>query len=122
MSSKYASLLIILVLIFSCKEEIYLNKIEGKRLEINETLASDSAMEKYIEPYRKNVNRNLDSVISYAPETYSKKDGNLNTAIGNLMADAVFSEANPVFNKRTGQNIDFVILNHGGIPQGLHIM
>jgi len=115
MSSKYASLLIILVLIFSCKEEIYLNKIEGKRLKINETLASDSAMEKYIEPYRKNVNRNLDSVISYAPETYSKKDGNLNTAIGNLMADAVFSEANPVFNKRTGQNIDFVILNHGGI-------
>ena len=58
---------------------------------------------------------NIDSVISYAPETYSKKDGNLNTAIGNLMADAVFSEANPVFNKRTGQNIDFVILNHGGI-------
>jgi 2',3'-cyclic-nucleotide 2'-phosphodiesterase (5'-nucleotidase family) len=57
----------------------------------------------------------LDSVISYAPETYSKSDGDFNTAIGNLMADAVFSEGNPIFKHRTGHDIDFVILNHGGI-------
>ena len=35
--------------------------------------------------------------------------------LGNLMADAVYSEGNPIFNKRTGKNIDFVLLNHGGI-------
>ncbi len=106
------SLLIILVLslIYSCK-----NRIEGSRIEINDSIPANKELEDYIAPYRDNVNKNLDSVISYAPETYSKTDGEFNTAIGNLMADAVFSESNPVFNKRTGKNIDFVLLNHGGI-------
>lgn len=31
------------------------------------------------------------------------------------MADIVFEQANPIFNKRTSDNIDFVLLNHGGI-------
>lgn len=106
------SLLIILVLslIYSCK-----NRIEGSRIEINDSIPANKELEDYIAPYRDNVNKNLDSIISYAPETYSKTDGEFNTAIGNLMADAVFSESNPVFNKRTGKNIDFVLLNHGGI-------
>jgi 2',3'-cyclic-nucleotide 2'-phosphodiesterase (5'-nucleotidase family) len=61
------------------------------------------------------VNQNLDSVLAYAAETYSKSDGEFNTAIGNMMADAVYEQSNPVFNKRTGEDIDFVLLNHGGI-------
>ncbi|WP_426430758.1 5'-nucleotidase C-terminal domain-containing protein [Winogradskyella sp. HB-48] len=91
------------------------NRIEGSRIEINDSIPANKEIEEFISPYRDNVNKNLDSVISYAPETYSKTDGELNTAIGNLMADAVFSESNPIFNKRTGKNIDFVLLNHGGI-------
>ena len=70
----------------------------------------DSTIDNFIKPFRENVNKNLDSIISYAPETYSKSDGELNTAIGNLMADAVFTESNPIFNKRTGKTIDFVLL------------
>ncbi len=109
------SLLIILFLslAYSCKE--IPNRIEGKRIEINDSILANKEIEDFISPYRDNVNKNLDSVISYAPETYSKTDGEFNTAIGNLMADAVFSESNPIFNKRTGKNIDFVLLNHGGI-------
>ena len=48
-------------------------------------------------------------------DTYSKSDGNLNTAIGNFMADAVFEMSNPVFKSRTGKDIDMVLLNKGGI-------
>lgn len=104
-----------LLFIFSCNNDSHLSKIEGKRIEINEDIPSDATIEDFIKPYRENVNKNLDSIISYAPETYSKTDGELNTAIGNLMADAVFEESNPVFNQRTGKNIDLVLLNHGGI-------
>lgn len=100
-------------LAYSCKEMS--NRIEGSRIEINDSIPANKEIEEFITPYRDNVNKNLDSIISYAPETYSKTDGELNTAIGNLMADAVFSESNPIFNKRTGKNIDFVLLNHGGI-------
>ncbi|MDG4717274.1 MULTISPECIES: 5'-nucleotidase C-terminal domain-containing protein [Winogradskyella] len=109
------SLLLVLFLsiAYSCKE--IPNRVEGSRLEINDSITLDKEIENFISPYRDNVNKNLDSVISYAPETYSKSNGEFNTAIGNLMADAVYNESNPVFNKRTGKNIDFVILNHGGI-------
>ena len=115
MTIKHILKLCFLLLIFSCNQDIHLTKIEGKRIDINENITSDPSIEDFIKPYREHVNKNMDSVISYAPETYSKSDGELNTAIGNLMADAVYSESNPVFNKRTGKNIDFVLLNHGGI-------
>lgn len=115
MSLKHILKLCFLFLIFSCKQDFNLSKIEGKRVDINESIAADQAIEDFIKPYREHVNSDLDSVISYAVATYSKSDGELNTAIGNLMADATFSESNPVFKKRTNKDIDFVLLNHGGI-------
>ncbi|MBN4085554.1 5'-nucleotidase C-terminal domain-containing protein [Flavobacteriaceae bacterium AH-315-B10] len=99
----------------SCKQETYLSKIEGKRIEINDTLPSNQAIEDYIKPYKEHVEKDLDSVLAYAVDTYSKNDGELNTAIGNFMADAVFELSNPIFKSRTGKDIDMVLLNHGGI-------
>lgn len=114
MTIKHTLKLCLLLLIFSCASS-KISKIEGKRIDIDDSLKPNQAIEDYIKPYRLHVNKDMDSVLSYAPETYSKSDGELNTAIGNLMADAVYSEGNLVFNKRTGKNIDFVLLNHGGI-------
>ncbi|WP_452600113.1 5'-nucleotidase C-terminal domain-containing protein [Pontimicrobium sp. MEBiC01747] len=101
---------------FACKEEpLVITKIEGKQISIKDTLKIDQSIEAIIKPYRDKVNNDMNEVISYAPETYSKSNGDLNTAIGNLMADIVYEQGNFVFNKRTGKNIDAVILNHGGI-------
>ena len=115
MTIKHILKFCLLLFIFSCNNDYNLSKVEGKRIDINNSIATDSTIEAFVKPYRESVNKNLDSIISYAPETYSKSDGELNTAIGNLMADAVYNECNPVFNKRTSENIDFVLLNHGGI-------
>ena len=115
MSIKHVILFFSTVAFLSCVEDYHLTKIKGKRIEINNEINGDKSIEEFVKPFRENVNKNLDSVISFALQTYSKSDGEYNTAIGNLMADAVFEEANPLFNKQTGQNIDFVILNHGGI-------
>lgn len=114
MTIKHILKLCFVLLIVSCQSS-NISKIEGKRIDIDNQIISDTDIENFIKPYRERINKNLDSIISYAPETYSKSDGELNTAIGNLMADAVYSESNPIFNKRTGKNIDFVLLNHGGI-------
>lgn len=114
MTAKHILKLCFLLLIFSCAS-LKVSTIEGKRIEINDAIATDQSIEDFVKPYRIQINKNLDSIISYAPETYSKSDGEFNTAIGNLMADAVYSESDPVFNQRTGKHIDFVILNHGGI-------
>ncbi len=108
-------LLVVLTFITACKKDYHLEKIKGERLSINDSISGVQTIEDFIKPYRENVNKNLDSVISYAVDTYSKTDGEYNTAIGNLFADATLEQANPVFNKRTGKNIDLVLLNHGGI-------
>ena len=115
MIKKYLIISLGLLCCVSCKDNMTLTRIEGERIEINDSIQINSEVEEYIKPYREHVNKNLDSVLCYAVDTYTKKDGELNTAIGNLMADAVLLESNKVFNTRTGKNIDMVLLNHGGI-------
>ena len=116
MKFKYFAILLIALSFYSCKKETFtLNKIEGKQINISDTLAVNQDIEGFIKPFRERINKDMDSVISYAPETYIKNDGEYNTAIGNLMADLVFEQGNLVFNKRTGKNIDAVLLNYGGI-------
>ena len=92
-----------------------ISKIEGKQIGIKDSLAINQEFENEIAPYRARLQEDMNTIISYAPKTYSKTDGDLNTAIGNLMADIVFKQGNYIFNKRTNKNIDAVILNHGGI-------
>ena len=100
----------------SCKKEAF-EKTEAtyEIISINDSIVKNDSIEAFILPYRTHLNTTLDSTLAYAPETYSKKDGELNTAIGNFMADVVLSEGNPIFKARTGKNIDGVLLNHGGI-------
>ncbi|PWI29166.1 hypothetical protein DI383_13345 [Flavobacteriaceae bacterium LYZ1037] len=101
---------------FSCKQETQrLTRIEGKQIAITDSLETDASIEAFVKPYREHINKNLDSVICYAVNTYSKSDGELNTAIGNLFADVIFEQSNPVFKARTGKDIDMVLVNHGGI-------
>lgn len=102
---------------FSCKQDNnHLSKIVGhNRIGITDSLKTNAQVEDFIKPFRENVNSNLDSIIAYAKNTYTKNDGELNTAIGNFMADAVYELSNPIFKKRTGKSIDLVLLNHGGI-------
>ncbi|MFD1063646.1 5'-nucleotidase C-terminal domain-containing protein [Winogradskyella litorisediminis] len=99
----------------ACKQEYSTTKIEGKRISISDSLATNPEIENFIKPYRESVERDLDSTLAYSVDTFSKSDGDLNTAIGNFMADAVYDMSNPIFEKRTGKSIDMVLLNHGGI-------
>lgn len=120
MNFKCLFLFSFLVLITACKKENHLYKIEGQQISINDELETDSVIENLVKPYREHINKDLDSVLAYAVDTYLKKDGEFNTAIGNLMADIVYEQANPVFESRTKHSIDFVLLNHGGIRAPIH--
>ncbi|WP_397362500.1 5'-nucleotidase C-terminal domain-containing protein [Olleya sp. R77988] len=116
MNYKHLFLLLSIIFFTSCKNETYsLSKIEGKQVPVSDTISIDPAIDAFIKPFRESVNKDMEAVLSYAPKTYTKRDGDFNTAIGNLMAEAVYTQSNPIFNKRTGKNIDMVLLNHGGI-------
>lgn len=104
-----------IVVIFSCGDATSLAKIEGRQIEIGASVKTSNSIENFVAPYRKRLDAVLDSALAYAPRTISKTDGTYNTTAGNLLADIVLSEANPLFQSRTGEKIDFVLLNHGGI-------
>ena len=105
-----------LCLFLSCndsKKELVNTK--GENISISKEMPSNKAIEAVIDPYKINLDKSMNEVLSYAVDTYSKRDGDYNTAIGNLMADAVFELSNPIFKSRTGNDLDIVLLNHGGI-------
>lgn len=115
MNFKNLFLVLGLLLGMSCKTPTDVFKIEGENININDSLQSVGSIEDFVKPYREHINKDLDSILGYSMDTYSKSDGYLNTAIGNLMADVIYEEADPIFYNRTGQHIDFVLMNHGGI-------
>lgn len=107
---------LMLGMLYSCKEKpLSLSGIEGRQLAVSDSIQPDAAIQEYIKPFKENIDRQMDSVLAYAPKTLSKGDSEYNTAIGNMMADAVMEFTNPVFKQRTGKEIDAVLLNHGGI-------
>ncbi len=113
---KFYLLFLSILLLAGCKNEPLVKvEMEGKRILIDENITPDREIENFVKPYSDHINQTLDSILAYNPSDLNKSDGELNTAIGNLMADIVMEQANPVFRSRTGKDIDIVLLNYGGI-------
>ena len=111
----YLSILSFCFAIVACETESNQQKY-GYNIEINQQVLSDSSIVKYYQPFKKNLEESLmNTPISYSPETYKKNDGELNSTLSNMFADATYEMSNPVFNKISGKNIDIVLLNNGGI-------
>ncbi len=119
----FIRLSIILLIFISCKNEPFsLQRIEGKQLPIEAEIVADSVVNELISPFKKSVEAEMNLVLAYSPTDLYKDREKTETAIGNFMADLCYTRGNPVFKKRTNKNIDFVLLNFGGIrasiPQG----
>jgi 2',3'-cyclic-nucleotide 2'-phosphodiesterase (5'-nucleotidase family) len=102
--------------IISCSQKNYtLTKIEGKQIPVTENNTQTAEIENFIAPYRTHINKDLDSVLAYCPETLDKSIGKWQTNIGNLLADVCLQRGNLVFKSREKKDIDLCLLNHGGI-------
>jgi len=99
----------------SCSQQKNMvTRIEGKQININNSFAESPSIESFIKPYRENINKDLSEVLAIAPQNIDKI-GEWQTPIGNLMADVVIEKGNPILKARKNANIDFCLLNHGGI-------
>lgn len=115
-------LILTVALAFSCTPaKPVVRHIEGREIPLTDTIAEDSSVALFLEPYQKHVEAQMAEVLSYAPVTLDK-NGKWQSVLGNLFADAVMEHAGPVFLSRTQIRIDGCLLNHGGIrsiiPQG----
>ena len=86
MKYKFIQIIGFLSLFLSCDNSKQLTKIETQNISVNAELASNAAVDAYMEPYKTHVESAMNTVISYAPKTHSKKNGQYNTALGNMMA------------------------------------
>ena len=108
------------LLIISCKNEPQqVVKIEGKLLPINQEIESVKEIEDFIEPYKEKVAAEMNTILTYTEIDLVRTDSELESTLGNLMGDLCYQRANPVFNSRTGKNIDFAMFNYGGIRAGI---
>jgi len=120
---KYFWILLILISFNACKEKpLILHRIEGRQLPVDKSNLIDTLISKTIAPYKATLSAEMDSVLAYAPNDMYKgrhDSDKAETSIGNFMADLCYTQGNPVFNKLSGKNVDFVLLNFGGIRAGI---
>ncbi|PCJ94046.1 MAG: hypothetical protein COA50_12865 [Flavobacteriaceae bacterium] len=113
---KHFVVFVTIILFLSCQKKNYtLTKIDGTQIKLNDSIKNLTSIDSFIAPYQNRINKILDSSLAYAPKVITKEEGQYNTTAGNLMADIIYTQASPIFNSRTGKEIDFVLLNHGGI-------
>ena len=83
---------------------------------LDHEIPDDSIINFFIEPYTQQIIKSdLNTSLAYSPKKYTKKDGELNSTLSNLFADATFEVCNPIYNEISNENIDIVLLNMGGI-------
>lgn len=99
----------------SCsRQQFNITRIEGKEIGITDANKSAPEIESFIKPYRDNIDKDLSTVLAYAPQTLDK-NGQWQSTIGNLMSDVTLAKCNTVFLAREKKTIDICLLNHGGI-------
>ena len=114
MRSLFVNLLLLLIFV-SCSKNTN-PKTNINNIEINPNILSDSSIVKFYLPFKKNLEESLmNKPISYSFDTYRKNDGELNSTLSNMFADATFEMSNERFKEISGNNIDIVLLNNGGI-------
>ena len=103
-------------MLFACSSKKYNNyRTSAVLLNVNDSIPLDGKFQKFINPYKEHINRDLDSVLANNPLTQDKSKGQWETNIGNLFATTTLELSKPIFQKRENKAIDFCMLNHGGI-------
>ena len=114
---------IVLIVLSACATSMsqVLTLIKAKNIPIDENSPQEATIENFIAPYRQHVDNEMNKVLAQIAQDLVKDRNNppLNIPISNFFADAIYETIAPYYKKRTGQTIDFVLLNFGGIRSDL---
>ncbi|WP_299675873.1 5'-nucleotidase C-terminal domain-containing protein [uncultured Tenacibaculum sp.] len=105
-----------LLVFTSCKQnEQHLTKITAKNIVLDSTIQNAQQINDAVSPYKEKLIKEMQQVLSYTPKDLVKNDGEMQSSLGNIMADLSIELSNPIHKEKTGKNIDFAMLNNGGI-------
>ena len=103
-------------LIIACKNNSHeVSKINAKQLKIGNDIKQDSSIIQLFTPYKKKMTKEITKSLSFSPKILERTDGNLQSTLGNLVADLSYEKANELFKNKTGKTVDFSMSNYGGI-------
>ena len=123
MGLSFIKITLLFLVFFSCNQEKKTYEIEAEQIPVNNSVKFNNEIQNFIKPYKNSLDKTMKEILCYSAENYIKSDGELNTAIGNMMADAVFQKSESILKKEQNLELDIVLLNHGGIrspiPKGI---
>ena len=103
-------------LLTACKNNSHeILKINAKQLKIGNDIKQDSSIIQLFTPYKKKMTKEITKSLSFSPKILERTDGNLQSTLGNLVADLSYEKANELFKNKTGKTVDFSMSNYGGI-------
>ena len=103
-------------LLIACKNNSHeVSKINAKQLKIGNEVKQDSSIIQLFTPYKKKMTKEITKSLSFSPKILERTDGNLQSTLGNLVADLSYKKANELFKNKTGKTVDFSMSNYGGI-------
>lgn len=119
---KLSYLFVFLLAFFACKkteQNLNLTKITAKTIAVDSTIVPSATIDSMVAPYKNKLYAEMHQILCYSPKELIKKNDNMQSSVGNLMADMCFEMANPIYKEKTNESIDFVLFNYGGIRSGL---
>ncbi|MGB0896265.1 MAG: 5'-nucleotidase C-terminal domain-containing protein [Flavobacteriaceae bacterium] len=117
MKTPYILLGMCLLFLSACKNDTpaKLHQIKATQLKTDSTIIPQQAVTDFITPFKTHLNEQLDAILCTSPIDLTRTDAELESSLGNLMADICYEQGTPLYQKQTGNTVDFVLFNYGGI-------
>ena len=81
-------LFLFIFLSIACKNSSYeVSKIKATQITLNAEIKQDSTIIQVFQPYKDKMTEEITKILSYAPYTLERTDGDLQSTLGNLIAD-----------------------------------
>jgi len=111
---KYSLLISAVFFFITCTTTPKLKSVEKSMIELNAQNASaDTAFENKISPYKNELDKTMNEVLIVSDVDLLK--GLPESALGNMVCDAVLKKANDRYPSDDTAKIDFCLLNNGGL-------
>ncbi len=103
----------------SCKDEGYAKtSSDYKYIKVEDGLDGVKKIENFIKPYHDTIEGELNKTLSYTKNILwaaRKKAAGPESPLGDLLSDLVFEQASERYKENFNKEIDFAVLNRGGI-------
>jgi 5'-nucleotidase len=116
--TKYLLLFTIVFNLISCSPSTYF-KSDNTSLQLDSTTTNNTQVDKLIKPYKTKLETEMNEVLIISADEFPKERGKSETKLGNLVADLSLEVANQLYKPLDNNNIDFCLLNFGGLRTSL---